>query len=150
MVDYPSRSEVHEFIDKVVITAMKDVQAALKAREWEAFVKLDEETGRATFTVERHDHMDFIYDIRMTEYLVPGFSYAELRSEEDESEKYFRAEVFLRRGGQAYDIYGYDKESITKDILDQFESYLHFLDTSPGELPWEMDAYDDMLTQPKE
>ncbi|KTF06940.1 hypothetical protein MGSAQ_001563, partial [marine sediment metagenome] len=26
----------------------------------------------------------------------------------------------------------------------------HFLDTSPGELPWEMDAYDDMLTQPKE
>jgi len=150
MVDYPSRNEVHEFIDKTVIAAMKDVQAALKAREWEAFVKLDEETGRAIFTVERHDHMDFIYDIRMTEYLVPGFSYAELRSEEDESEKYFRAEVFLRRGGQAYDIYGYDKESITKDILDQFESYLHFLDTSPGELPWEMDAYDDMLTQPKE
>ncbi len=77
MVDYPSRNEVHEFIDKTVIAAMKDVQAALKAREWEAFVKLDEETGRATFTVERHDHMDFIYDIRMTEYLVPGFSYAD-------------------------------------------------------------------------
>jgi choline/glycine/proline betaine transport protein len=145
MVDYPSRQAVFEFIENTVTTAMKSVQDELEAREWKANVKFDNDAGRAIFTVERHDHMDFIYDIRMTEYLVPGFSYAELRTEQDESEKYFRAEVFLRRGGQAYDIYGYDKESIAKDILDQFESYLHFLDTSPGELPWSMEAHDDML-----
>ena len=72
-----------------------------------------------------------------------------MRSEDDESEKYYRAEVFLRRGGQAYDIYGYEKESIAKDILDQFESYLQFLDTSPGELQFETDAYDDMLQKPE-
>ena len=149
MVEYPSRDVVHDFIKNTVTEAMRDVQSALKAREWKAHVEFDEDMVRATFTVERHDHMDFIYDIRITEYLVPGFSYAEVRSEDDESEKYYRAEVFLRRGGQAYDIYGYEKESIAKDILDQFESYLHFLDTSPGELPWEMDAYDDMLQKPE-
>jgi len=149
MVEYPTRKEVHEFIETTVIEAMKEMQSELKHKEWDANVEFDSEMGRALFTVERHEHMDFIYDIRMTEHLVPGFSYAELRHEDDESEKYFRAEVFLRRGGQAYDIYGYDKQSIAKDILDQFENYLHFLDTSPGELPWEMDAHDEMLNKPE-
>ncbi|AXR07139.1 BCCT family transporter [Salinimonas sediminis] len=149
MVDYPSKDKVHTFIEETVIEAMNDVQAELHSREWDAEVEFDNSLGRAYLTVKRHHHMDFIYDIRMTEHLVPGFSYAELRAEDDESEKYYRAEVFLRRGGQAYDIYGYEKHSIVKDILDQFENYLHFLDNTPGQLPWQMDAHDEMLNKPK-
>lgn len=52
---------------------------------------------------------------------------------------------FLRRGGQAYDVYGYDEQDIISDILDQFEKYLHFLHTSPGILPWNMAEHDDDL-----
>jgi len=34
---------------------------------------------------------------------------------------------------------------IISDILDQFEKYMHFLHTSPGVLPWKMDAHDEDL-----
>ena len=37
-----------------------------------------------------------------------------------------RAEVYLRRGGQTYDLYGYQSDSVINDIIDQFEKYLHF------------------------
>jgi choline/glycine/proline betaine transport protein len=63
----------------------------------------------------------------------------------DGDEHYYRAEVFLRRGGQSYDIYGYDQQDIISDILDQFEKYLHFLHISPGSLPWRMEEHDEML-----
>jgi choline/glycine/proline betaine transport protein len=53
--------------------------------------------------------------------------------------------VFLRRGGQSYDIYGYDSTQIIDDILNQFEKYLHFLHVSPGVLPWNMEEHDEML-----
>ena len=51
----------------------------------------------------------------------------------------------MRRGGQAYDVYGYDEQDIITDILDQFEKYLHFLHISPGILPWNMAEHDDDL-----
>ena len=63
-------------------------------------------------------------------------------------EKYYRAEVFLRRGGQAYDVYGYEQSDIISDILDQFEKYMHFLHVSPGILPWRMEEHDaDLITE---
>ena len=149
MINYPDEDSVHDFIKQQVTPALKDVQSELKAREWQAEVEFDADLSRAYLTVKRHKLTDFIYDIRMTEHEVPGFSYAKLRGDDDEAEKYYRAEVFLRRGGQTYDIYGYDKSEIVKDILDQFEQYLHYLDNSPGQLPWQMDEHDEMLNKPE-
>ena len=149
MINYPDEDSVHDFIKQQVTPALKDVQSELKAREWQAEVEFDADLSRAYLTVKRHKLTDFIYDIRMAEHEVPGFSYAKLRGDDDEAEKYYRAEVFLRRGGQTYDIYGYDKSEIVKDILDQFEQYLHYLDNSPGQLPWQMDEHDEMLNKPE-
>ena len=42
-------------------------------------------------------------------------------------------------------MFGYDEHDIIKDILDQFENYLHFLNISPGKLPWDMNEHDDMI-----
>ena len=53
--------------------------------------------------------------------------------------------MFLRRGGRSYDVYGYDGNDIIQDVLDQFGNYLHFLDSTPGKLPWEMAEHDDLL-----
>src|SRR5699024_2660075 len=36
------------------------------------------------------------------------------------------------------------------DILDQFEKYMHFLQVSPGILPWDMEAHDDDLETPSD
>ncbi len=73
-----------------------------------------------------------------------------MRREESDDLHYCRAEVFLRRGGQSYDIYGFNKHEIATDILDHFEKYLHFVHVSPGHLPWEMDEHDDMLAPPEQ
>lgn len=149
MIDYPNKSKVHNFIDQVVTKAMKEVQAELKSRQWHAEVEFDAELCRAHLTVLRHEHMDFVYDIRLTEHAMPSFVHSELKPETDNTETYCRAEVYLRRGGLSYDIFGYSEDDIVKDILDQFENYLHFLDNSPGELPWDMTEYDEMLNTDK-
>lgn len=149
MVDYPNKDRVHSFIEEVVTKAMKEVQAELKTREWNAVVEFDSALCRAHLTVLRHEHVDFVYDIRLTEYATPGFVYAEIRRDIDNPEMYYRAEVFLRRGGRSYDIFGYSEDDIVKDILDQFENYLHFLDNSPGDLPWNMAEHDVMLNSEK-
>ncbi|MFY8326294.1 BCCT family transporter [Pseudoalteromonas sp. ZZD1] len=149
MVSYPNKNDVHTFISQVVINAMESVQAELKTRQWQAVVEFDDVMGRAFLTVLRHEHVDFVYDIRLTEHATPSFAYAELKPTEDDPQLYYRAEVFLRRGGLSYDIYGFNEDDIVKDILDQFENYLHFLDNSPGELPWDMAEHDDMLDTDK-
>jgi choline/glycine/proline betaine transport protein len=81
---------------------------------------------------------------------MPTFAYPEMDRDPDGDEHYYRAEVFLRRGGQAYDVYGYDQQDIISDILDQFEKYLHFLHVSPGILPWQMEEHDDDLSKPED
>jgi choline/glycine/proline betaine transport protein len=76
---------------------------------------------------------------------MPEYAFPEMAA--DKPSHYYRAEVFLRRGGPSYDIYGYEGQQIIDDILDQFEKYLHFLHISPGSLPWKMQEHDDMLTE---
>ena len=83
--------------------------------------------------------MDFIYEVRMVEHVLPEYAYPEMIHSEGRPDVYYRAEVFLRRGGQSYDVFGFDQQDIISDILDQFEKHLHFLHISPGSLPWRMD-----------
>jgi len=145
MIDYPNQERVTTFIEAVVLKAMKDVQMEFKTQNWRAEVEFDLVLNRAHLCVLRHHDVDFIYDIRLTEHAMPSFVYSELKQDIDNPKMYYRAEVFLRRGGQSYDIFGYSEDDIVKDILDQFENYLHFLAISPGELPWDMADHDEML-----
>ncbi|MCX0324801.1 hypothetical protein, partial [Klebsiella pneumoniae] len=41
--------------------------------------------------------------------------------------RYYRAEVYLKEGGQNYDVMGWNQEQLINDILDQYEKHLHFL-----------------------
>lgn len=145
MVEYPSREEVATFIEHAVVNTMKDVAAELSERGWDTAVAFEAEPLRAYLRVHRQHHVDFVYDIRLKEHPLPGFVYGELKRHPQAPETYFRAEVFLRRGGRAYNVYGYDEGDLIQDILDQFGNYLHFLDISPAKLPWQMDEHDDML-----
>lgn len=46
---------------------------------------------------------------------------------EAEDGQYFQAEVFLREGGQNYDVMDWTQEDLIQDIIDQYERHLHFL-----------------------
>jgi len=143
MVSFPSREEVDDFMNTTVLKAMRRVQRELSGQEWAAEVHTDEAHSRLYLEVIKDDQVDFIYEIRAVGYAMPAFALTEAP---EADEQYYRAEVFLRRGGQHYDVYGYDQADIISDILDQFEKYLHFLHISPGSLPWKMAEHDEMLS----
>jgi len=143
MVSFPSREEVDDFMNTTVLKAMRRVQRELSGQEWAAEVHTDEAHSRLYLEVIKDDQVDFIYEIRAVGYAMPAFA---LTEGPEADEQYYRAEVFLRRGGQHYDVYGYDQADIISDILDQFEKYLHFLHISPGSLPWKMAEHDEMLS----
>ncbi|MGM0624150.1 MAG: choline transporter, partial [Campylobacterota bacterium] len=124
--------------------SMIEVKEELKNAGWNTEVEFDSENTRSMITVVKDD-VDFIYEVRLRGYAKPTFAYPEQSRDVDGDEQYYNAEVFLKRGGQHYDLYGYDKSAIINDILDQFEKYLRFVHDSPGVLPWKMDEHDDMI-----
>ncbi len=147
IVDFPGRRKVSRFIETTVISSMRQVEAELQRRGWDASVVFDSEICRAHLQVKWDDQADFSYDIRLTEHEAPEYHKNGPDSEASAADAYYRAEVYMRRGGRAYDIFGYEENEIIKDILDQFEKYLHFLEISPGSLPWDMAEHDEMLSE---
>lgn len=145
LVDFPPRASVEQFIRTTAFEGMKRVEEELKEQNWQAEVNFDEQNCRAQFEVIQEGKLEFIYEIRLRGYDMPDFDLPGIDPSEYEDNKYYRAEVFLRRGGQAYDVYDYEQQDVIDDILNQFEKYLHFLHMSPGILPWKMEEHDDDL-----
>ena len=150
MMDFPGRDNVEGFIRGKAMQSMEKVVKEMKEAGWDARVLFDDNLIRAELQVNREGHVGFVYDIRLVSQPVPGFVTAGGASTVMKEENYYRAEVFLRRGGRSYDVFGYDEDDIIRDILDQFENYLHFLDLTPGKLPWEMGEHDDLLHPPED
>ena len=46
--------------------------------------------------------------------------------------QYYQAEVFLREGGQNYDVMDWTQEDLIQDIIDQYERHLYFLNIVRG------------------
>lgn len=146
LVTFPGREEVENFIATTVLKAMNRVQRELAKQDWSAEVNYDEKSSRIYLEVIKKEQVDFIYEIRLLSHALPDYAYPKMAQDDSDARQYYRAEVFLRRGGQSYDIYGFDQHDVIRDILDQFEKHLHFLHISPGSLPWNMGQHDDMLT----
>ncbi|CAM4103421.1 BCCT family transporter [Psychrobacter arenosus] len=145
ITDQPSREKVLSYIQGTVLAAMNEVAAKFAETGWLPEVNYDEVNNRAVFELRRGDSVEFWYEVRLSEYEVPDY-YTEDMSKGLPQEHHHRAEVYLRRGGQTYDLYGYQSESVINDIIDQFEKYLHFVDISPNILPWRMQEHDDDIT----
>lgn len=137
LIDFPTRTQVEQFIMNTVLPSLKQVEKELKAQDWPAKVFVDEDQHRVRIEVFKADQIEFIYEIRLRNYTLPGYAYPEInRADEADETHYYRPEVFLRRGSQSYDVYGYEQADLISDVLDHFERYLQFLQTSPGILPW--------------
>jgi len=147
LVTFPDRQQVEEFIATTVIKAMGRVQQELIKQGWLAEIDIDAASHRTCIEVRKGALIDFIYEIRIVPHGLPDYAYPEMIHQGDADNVYYRAEVFLRRGGQSYDLYGFDQQDIIADIIDQFEKYLHFLHISPGDLPWKVTDQDDLLSR---
>ncbi len=135
LVNYPSEKDVRAFINHDVAESMAKVADALKDRNWPAEVHADPTMGRQRLTVIQGDHFAFEYEIRPVAHPKPDFLFPAI-TQPSGNDAYYRAEVFLRRGGRAYDVYGYSRSQLISDMLDQFEKYMHFIHSAPSVLPW--------------
>ncbi len=152
LVEYPNKEDVSTFIKDVAHESMETVQIELKRRGWESEVYMDDNPLRSRIEVIKSEQMAFIYEVRLCEYIIPGFAFSELPVEteiqaqtETQDENYYRAEVFLREGGESYDVYGYDRHNMISDILNHFEHYLHKLHHSAELLPWDIEQHEKQL-----
>lgn len=137
LVQFPDQNQSGDFIENVAFPAMQQLSAGLNRLGWHA--ELQHEPGqRCRLHIVQGEEVNFFYEVRLVAAARPAFSLAALTQPEKGADQYWRAEVFLRRGGQAYDVFGYDTHELIGDMLHQFGNYLHFRHISPGNLPWEM------------
>src|SRR5690554_718219 len=140
MLKFPEKDEVNKFIKQVGYPTMQQLAQSLNHLGWHA--DLQHEPGeRSRLHIVRGKEVSFFYELKLVSASRPAFSLAALGRADHSSQsqgQYWRVEVFLRRGGQAYDVYGYDQQELIGDMLHQFGNYLHFRHISPGNLPWEM------------
>ncbi|MFA5520598.1 MAG: choline BCCT transporter BetT [Castellaniella sp.] len=131
-VRMPKRNHVLRFLQQVVLPSMEAVAEELKRQGYEATVTGshtdDAGDDMAEFRLEvRHhgEYLDFSYAVRPLEQIRPALTPGEY--DDSEALRYCRAEVFLREGGQDYDIMGWSREAVIDDILDQYERHRQFL-----------------------
>ncbi|WP_296245665.1 MULTISPECIES: BCCT family transporter [unclassified Psychrobacter] len=145
MTQQPTREKVLGYIKGTVLSSMNEVAEKFTETGWLPEVNYDEVNDRVVFELRGGDNVEFWYEVRLSENKLPDY-YTEDMANKLPQERHYRAEVYLRRGGQTYDLYGYQPESVINDIVDQFEKYLHFINVSPDILPWRMQAHDDDIT----
>ncbi len=124
----PKRSLVKRFMDDVIHPAMVLVEDELTKQGTRSSIDLSGE-DRIRLEVDLGEELNFIYEVRLRGYNSPAFALAGLDTNEQQTEqhKYYRAEIYLKEGGQNYDVMGWNQEQLINDILDQYEKHLHFL-----------------------
>lgn len=132
LVKYPGKVESDLYLQQLVLPSFNAVQERLVEHGWSANVEFDQAKNRVKLSIQKDNLVDFIYEVRQCGYPRPPYALDHTLSDSS----YYRAEVFLRRGSQAYDVHGYEQQDLIADVLDQFEKYLHFMHISPDNLPW--------------
>ncbi|AAZ19151.1 betaine/choline/carnitine/glycine transporter, BCCT family [Psychrobacter arcticus 273-4] len=145
MTDKPTRDKVLSYIQETIMPSMVEVSEKFAETGWTTEVNYDAINNRAVLELQRGSDVEFWYEVRLSEHDTPDY-YTEDNADKLPQQHDHRAEVYLRRGGQTYDLYGYESESVINDIIDQFEKYLHFVNVSPDILPWRMQEHDEDIT----
>lgn len=126
IVNHPSREDVLDYITKVVSPAMSKVAEALKEKGLQAEVARDDK-DRLWIEVNHGAEDNFFYSVHIRPYTPPTFVMRDTSARRGEKLRYYRAEVYLKEGGQDYDLMDWNEEQVIADILDQYEKHMHFL-----------------------
>jgi len=129
---HPDRKQIEAFINDTGRPALLDVMKEIQEHN-NAARAIISETG-ADLTILHQEEPAFRFAILPISHKTPVFamSSANLADREDgctdlEDENYYRAEVYLGDGGQDYDIYGYNREQIIHEVLNQYNRHMHYL-----------------------
>ncbi|WP_372702252.1 BCCT family transporter [Castellaniella sp.] len=132
IVRMPAEDHVVSFMRRIVAPALEAVAEELRAQGFETRVTRESD-GQALQLHVTHqgEYLDFIYAVHLLAQVRPVLTSDIPENEEDR--RYYRAEVYLREGGQDYDIMGWTEEAVISDILDQYERHRQYLHMVHGE-----------------
>ena len=119
LIKHPKLDEVKEFLAEIVRPGLYELKDEMVKKDLD--VELVEKSDSSiSFVIKNGDVEDFKYQVQLREFEVPEYA-------PEDNKHFVRAEVFLRSGGQDYDIFGYTKEQVVADVLTQYEKHYHFL-----------------------
>nr|WP_244292898.1 choline BCCT transporter BetT [[Micrococcus luteus] ATCC 49442] len=124
---YPSRDEAARFIEFTAQPALAEAVEEFTKQGHNATLETipNEDTGVSghVLVVAIPDHRDFHYQLQAVEASVPKFG----RGMHNESDVYYRVEVFAQTGSEGYDLMGVTRQQIMEDVLVRYEAHLGFL-----------------------
>lgn len=127
-MSYPDADQTRTMLEHSCLPALREVCAALRQRGAKARLEqeTDPQTGlpRLGLLIAGDGDAAFRYRIQAAMAATPSFA---IRAAPGH---YCRLEVHLQDGSQGYSLWGYHKEQIIADILDQYERHLHYLHLS--------------------
>ncbi|MCH4564164.1 choline BCCT transporter BetT [Halomonas sp. EGI 63088] len=130
-VSFPNHGQASRFLADVGKPAMEEIREVLSEKGFPVeIVEGSGEHEHLALNVSLGDEPDFTYQIWPHQCAMPAFSIRDTRA----GTHYYRLQVHIGEGGQGYDVYGYTREQLIADILDQYERHLFFLH-SQRELP---------------
>ncbi|QKT02631.1 choline BCCT transporter BetT [Ectothiorhodospiraceae bacterium 2226] len=124
IVTFPGEREVRRFLQETARPALTSVAEELRKAGLDVAVRT--EPDREQLEVHLGGGGDFVYGVRLHGYAPPAFILDQL-DDAAEEHRYFRAEVFLKEGSHNFDIYGYSRDEVIGDVLDQYERHMYFL-----------------------
>ncbi|MFW1857135.1 BCCT family transporter [Acinetobacter defluvii] len=123
IMHYPhTRDEVNGYIQHQVRQAFENIQREFKRRHLQ--VNIHQVEDGLALSVDHQSELNFIYKVLTHQTEAASFM---LDEQHDEIDEFYQAEVFLREGGQGYDVMDWTQEDLLQDIIDQYERHLHFL-----------------------
>ena len=120
MLNAPTRQDVETFLIKTALPALEDVAVELRKRPHAVDVISDPEAGSVSLKVTVEGLRDFVYGVSISQRRLPAFSV----SETDQVPLRYEAKTFFGDGSTGYDIMGFTRDRVIKDVLAQIERYL--------------------------
>ncbi|MBF8221886.1 choline BCCT transporter BetT [Halomonas sp. 328] len=130
-LSFPNHARASRFLAEVGRPAMEAIREELTEKGFP--VEIVEDSGdeeHLALNVALGGEQDFTYQIWPHRSPMPAFSIRDSHA----GTHYYRLQVHIGEGGQGYNVYGYSREQLIADILDQYERHLFFLH-SQRELP---------------
>ncbi|WP_111893901.1 BCCT family transporter [Acinetobacter sp. MB5] len=126
IMHYPhGQRDVEQYIQQRVSRAFANIQQEFERRELQVKItQVEGEHQGLQLKVDHHDEINFVYQVIATNTNPPSFLQNDTTQED-----YYLAEVFLKEGGQHYDVMDWTEDDLIQDVLDQYERHLHFLRT---------------------
>lgn len=116
IIDTPNKNEAKDFLAEVVEPALNEIRDVFSKNSLD--VKVHKNESKISLEVNLQDEQNFLYGVQLIEKNSPAYAM---------NDSYYRAEVFLKEGGQDYDIIGWSKASVINDVIEQYRRHMHFL-----------------------